>query len=394
MRIIKIIIKNCILFFYRIMTRILPLRKDIVIFESNLGRNYLGNPKAIYEEMVRRGLDKTFRCYYILDMPSKVELPGRGKKVKNSRFFYYYIMAVAGTWICDTRFQNYVIKRKGVTYIQTWHGTPLKKLALDMDKVDMAESKDIKEYHNEFLKNSATWDYLISQNPFSSETFRRAFAFCGELLEIGYPRNDVLFTGNMEKNKKILNKKYGIPDNKKVMLYAPTWRDNSYYDKTSYKFETNLDFKKMQEAFEEEYILIVKYHYLVCDNIDWDLYKGFIKRVKADSDIAELYLITDLLITDYSSVMFDYSILRRPMFFYVYDYLSYKNILRGFYFDLEKEAPGPMVTETEELILAIRNYNFIEHEKNYEAFCKKYNTFDDGHAAEKTVDLVISTILH
>lgn len=379
-----------ILLLYRCMVHLLPIQKDVVILESNLGRNYLGNPRAIYEEIVRRGLDQKFKCYYILNNPKAVQLPGNGKKVKNGRLRYYYLMAVAGIWICDTRFQNYIIKRKGVTYIQTWHGTPLKKLALDMERVDMAETTNLEEYQQEFRKNSATWDYLISQNPFSTQTFRRAFDFHGEILEIGYPRNDILFQKNSEEEILKLKKKFSLPVNRRIMLYAPTWRDNAYYNKESYKFATKMDFEQMYRAFQADSILLVKYHYLVKEMVDWSKYEGFVREMDASVDISELYLVSDLLITDYSSVMFDYSLLHRPMFFYTYDLDNYKNQLRGFYFDLTKEAPGPIVGETEDLIHSIEDYCAKEYEQATKDFDQTYHPFDDGHAAEKIVDLLVA----
>lgn len=382
-------LKAWILWLYRWMARILPVRKDIIIFESNLGRNYLGSPRAVYEEMVRQGLDQKFYCYYILNEPKKVSLPGAGKKVKNSRLKYYYLMAVAGTWVCDTRFQNYIIKRNEVTYIQTWHGTPLKKLALDMERVDMAETTNIEEYRTEFRKNSATWDYLVSQNPFSTETFRRAFDFRGTILEIGYPRNDILFRQNQPEEIVRLKRKYSLPEDRRIMLYAPTWRDNAYYDKYSYKFVSGMDFEQMCQAFGKDSILLVKYHYMVRETIDWSNYKGFVREMDAEVEIAELYLISDLLITDYSSVMFDYSLLRKPMFFYTYDLDSYKNQLRGFYFDLTKEAPGPVVTDTEELIQNIKGYCPEEYKEASRRFYEKYNPFDNGHASEQLIEIIL-----
>jgi CDP-glycerol glycerophosphotransferase len=194
---IKKKLKKAVLWTYKLCIGILPMNRKIILFESNLGRNYTGNPKAIYEEMVRQGLDQKYRCYFILENPA-IKLPGTAKTVKRTRLLYFYLFAIAGTWVCDTRLPKYIVKRPGCTYIQTWHGTPLKKLALDMDSVFMAGEKGIDNYKKNFYDNAQTWDYLISQNHFSTEIFRRAFAFHKEMLEIGYPRNDVLFAKNNE----------------------------------------------------------------------------------------------------------------------------------------------------------------------------------------------------
>lgn len=379
--------RRVVLHLYRIETKLVPVQKNIIIFESNMGRNYTGNPRCIYEEMVKQGLDKKFRCYVMLDDVSTY-VPGNAKKLRRTRTMYFLIMGIAGTWVSDSRMPNYIIKRKGVHYIQTWHGTPLKKLALDMVSVNMAGETDIEKYKEKFYKNTRTWDYLISQNHFSSEVFKSAFAFDKTMLEIGYPRNDILFSGNNKEYITDLKKKMGLPLDKKVILYAPTWRDNEYYEKGAYKFNQALDFDLFRKKLGDEYVCIVKYHYLVKESLDWSAYQGFVYKYDMCEDIANLYLVSDLLITDYSSVMFDYSVLKRPMLFFAYDLEDYKDNLRGFYFDFLKEAPGPITRTTKELIDSIVNYKAEEFSEKYEAFHNKYNHLDDGSASQKVVQLI------
>jgi CDP-glycerol glycerophosphotransferase len=372
---------------YRLGVKIMPMSKKIIMFESNLGRNYTGSPRAIYEEMVRLGLDREYHCYFVLEKPN-IQIAGVGKTVKRNRLKYFFLFMIAGIWVCDTRLPRYIIKKTKGTYIQTWHGTPLKKLALDMDTVHMAGETGIDNYKKNFTENTETWDYLISQNRFSSEIFRRAFAFDKEMLEIGYPRNDILFAKNNEKDINELKNQLGIPQGKKVILYAPTWRDNEFYAKGHYKFNRAMDFDLCQEKLSDEYVMIVKYHYLVKDKIDWSPYQGFIYSCNLSYDISLLYLIADLLITDYSSVMFDYSLLKRPMHFFCYDLEEYRDTLRGFYFDFLAEAPGPVTLTTERLIDSILHYNPEDFKDRQEAFYHKYNHADDGKASKKVVDLI------
>lgn len=374
---------------YRYMVKTLPIKKKMVVFESNGGKNYTGNPKCIYEEMVKRELDKKYKCYYIFT-DTKTQIPGKAKKLKRSGLRYFYILARAGIWVSDFRLPWYIIKREETSYIQTWHGTPLKKLALDLEQLNMAGDTNLKKYKKFFRMNTGTWDYLISQNRFSTEVFRRCFAFKKEMLEIGYPRNDVLFSNNNSEYLADLKKKLNLPPDKKVILYAPTWRDDEYNTEAGgYKFSPRIDFSLMQEKLKDQYVMLVKYHYLVQDLVDWTPYQGFIYEFDKSYDISELYLAADLLITDYSSVMFDYSLLKRPMFFYAYDLDNYKDNLRGFYFDFIAEAPGPISKTTEQLIEDIRTYNRAEYQERYDAFSLKYNHADDGHASEKVVDLIV-----
>lgn len=153
-----------------------------------------------------------------------------------------------------------------------------------------------------------------------------------------------------------------------------------------------MDFTLMKERLSDDYVLIVKYHYSVKDNIDWDKYSPFIIECNELWDIQELYLISDFLITDYSSVMFDYAILKRPMLFFTYDLEFYKKNLRDFYFDMVEEVPGPIAKTTEELINEIESFDiesYIEkYGEKYNAFTEKYNEFDDGTASNEIIKLL------
>src|SRR5699024_6504922 len=138
-----------------------------------------------------------------------------------------------------------------------------------------------------------------------------------------------------------------LPKDKKVILYAPTWRDDEYHSRGRYKFDIPLDMDYMKESLGEVYIILFRMHYLIAENLDLSSYNIVAFDASLNEDIRELYLIADMLITDYSSVFFDYAILQRPMLFYVYDIDTYRDQLRGFYIDFEKEAPGPLVKSTE-----------------------------------------------
>ena len=196
----------------------------------------------------------------------------------------------------------------------------------------MSGESSLKEYKRNFYNNVQTWDYLISQNRYSTEIFRKAFGFDKEILEIGYPRNDILFRKNNREEISRIKEMLGLRQDKRIILYAPTWRDDEYYANGLYKFNTGLNFPLLMKELKEDTIWIVKYHYLIHDYIDWSDYEGFVYAFDKSYDISYLYLISDMLVTDYSSVMFDYSILRRPMFFYCYDLCEYKDKLRGILF--------------------------------------------------------------
>ncbi|MFW5652053.1 MAG: CDP-glycerol glycerophosphotransferase family protein [Acetivibrio ethanolgignens] len=367
----------------------IKVQEDIILFECMLGRNYSGNPKGIYEEMVRQGLDKKYRIYWIFEEPDKMEIIGNAKKIKRNRLRHLKYLCKAKMWVFDTRQPNFVVKKLETTYIQTWHGTPLKKLGLDMDDVQMAGNKGIENYKANFWANSRRWDYLIAQNQYSSDIFKSCFDFQKNMLDIGYPRNDTLIRNNNKEYIDRLKEKHGIPRDKKVVLYAPTWRDNQSMGKGKYIFNPFLNFDILKRNVEDEYAFILKYHYLIASELDWSRMEGFIYDIK--EDIQELYLMADILMTDYSSVMFDYSILKRPMIFYTYDLDDYCDN-RGFYFDFLAEAPGPFVKNTDELIAVLKEHNFEQYKEKYDAFNKKYNSWDDGRASEKVVEIIKETM--
>src|SRR5699024_1567020 len=190
-----------------------------------------------------------------------------------------------------------------------------KKLVFDMDDIYSADPN----YKRNFYEQSRRWDYLSSPNGYSSDIFKRSFLFDKEMLEFGYPRNDILYTRNNAKDIKKLKKKMNIPHDKKVILYAPTWRDDDFIARGKYNFSLKLDLQDMQKRLGDEYIVILRMHYFIANALDIEPFKGFAYDFSTYDDIAELYLISDILITDYSSVFFDYANLKRPILFFTYD---------------------------------------------------------------------------
>ena len=359
----------------------MPIKKNRIMFESFLGRNVSGNPKYLYHQLVEDELDQQYELIWILNNLDE-EIEGKGKKVKRKSLMYYYYMATSKYWIFNCRQGDEIKKRKENIYLQTWHGTPLKKLGMDMDNVNMAGQTDINDYKRKFYNNSRRWDYLLAQNDYSREIFKRAFSFDKAILS-GYPANDILYQRNNAQDIEKIKDKLGIPKNKKVILYAPTWRDDNFYKKGHYRMTIQLELDKMQEALGDEYVILLRMHYLITNNLNLDKYSGFVYNYSQGYDIQELYLVSDILITDYSSVIFDYANLKRPIIFFTYDIEQYRDSLRGFYFDFEKEAPGPLVVDTEGVIQSIISLDKIDDEYavKKEAFYNKFCHIDNGNAA-------------
>ncbi len=238
--------------------------------------------------------------------------------------------------------------------------------------------------------DSKRYDYFISTNRYSTEKFISSFKVSKDIMkEYGYPRNDYLINITQEKINELKNK-MNIPKDKKVLLYCPTWRDNQYNEK-GYTFELKVDFNKWKEQLSDEWVVLFKPHYLISTKFSNEGLEGFLYTFKENIDINELYVVSDLMITDYSSTFFDYSILNRPIVFYMYDLNEYKEEIRGFYLDINKELPGPIIQKEDKLLGFIRNNEFEnkQYADKVSDFRKVYAEFENGQASKKIVDNLI-----
>lgn len=371
--------------------KLLPVKRNVYIFESQYGGRFDDNPKAIYDYLKEQDNNehKLFWSIRYRDR-SIVEEEDVSVLYRFSLRWLYY-MARAEFWIINARMPQWLPKRKETKYVQTWHGTPLKKLALDMDTFGMPGSS-LESYKKNFLAETQKWDYLVAPNQYSKEIFKSCFAFEKTFIESGYPRNDVLYQKNNPEDIKAIKERLGLPLDKKVVLYAPTWRDDYYISKGKYKFHVPFDMNQLIDVLGNDAVFIFRAHYLVAESLDGLSTHPHLFNFSTNVDISDLYLVSDLLVTDYSSVFFDYANLKRPMLFYAYDYEHYRDNLRGFYFDLEKDAPGPFVTDEElffkELYLYINEMKSREYSLEIEKFYNMYCEWEDGKAAESIITYI------
>ena len=393
---VKKIIKNIIFKTMKILNKfiykIIPTDEKTVMFTAFHGKGYLCNPKAIHQYMINSDEFKDYK--YVWAVKRKKEEIPNCKKVRYNGIRYFYYLARSKYWIFNCKMPKYVLKKDNQVYLQTWHGTPLKRLGHDIEtgenatfyRSGMSREDMVKTYDEDVKK----YNYFISPNSFSTEKFKSSFRVSEDkIIETGYPRND--FLTNITANKiEQLKEEYNIPKDKKVILYAPTWRDNSFTDK-GYTFELKVDFNKWKELLGEEYIVIFKPHYLISNKFDTEGLEGFLYSIKESSDINELYVISDVLITDYSSVFFDYAILNRPVIFYMYDLEEYRDELRGFYLDINKDLPGDILEREIELLNYINNIEEKESElkKKISNFNKIFNNLQDGKCSKKVLDIII-----
>ena len=377
--------------FYKIFNKI---DDKMVLFEAFDGRNYTCSPKAIYEKMTTMKEFKDFKFVWVFVDPEKHEVlkDERLTIIKRNSKDYLKYVAKAKYWIVNSIMDDFISKKKGQVYVQCWHGTPLKKLRYDIE-VNGSAMNTVEEIRKRNDIDAKKFDYFISPSKYCTEKFTSAFNLkaLGKqdiIIEKGYPRNDFLFN-KTDKDIKAIKKKLGLPLDKKVIFYLPTFRDNQHTSGVGYTYKTELDFDSFKKKFSKDYVILFSPHYFVANTIDLSKYKGFVFNVAKYDEINELYLVSDIIMTDYSSVFFDFANLKRPMLFYMYYYDLYQGSLRDFYISID-ELPGPIAKTQDELEKYLENIDeeFKKNKKKYEAFNKKYNYLDDGDASKRVIKVI------
>lgn len=384
---------------YKIITLGIKVDEKTIIFACFNGKSYSCSPKAIYKYMLSSKKYKDYKYIWAFRNPEnykELENNRNTKLVKIHSKKYKKYLAKAKYWIFNYKIPDYIYPKKNQIFVQCWHGTPLKRLGCDLEHFDnvLNTMKGIKK---RYKIEASKFSYFISPSKFASEKFISAWNLkeTGKeniILEEGYPRNDFLFnyTKNDEEN---IKKKLGIEkDNRKIILYAPTYRSDQHETGVGYTYKEELDFTRLQKKIGDKYIILFRPHYFIANSFDFEKYKGFVYNVSNIDDINELYIISDMLITDYSSVFFDYANLKRPIIFYMYDLDHYRDDSNGFYIDLN-ELPGKIVKTQEELEDEINNINInFKYDEKYRKFNEKYNYLDDGNASKRVVEKLIQDV--
>ncbi|MDT0423210.1 bifunctional glycosyltransferase/CDP-glycerol:glycerophosphate glycerophosphotransferase [Streptomyces evansiae] len=361
--------------------RSLPLRESVVFISFN-GRQFSDSPRAVHEELVRRGSDLE-QLWVVRD--NQVELPDTVRPLRMWSKDWYEALARSRYIVTNAHLPHWIERRPGQVVVQTWHGTMLKKIGLDIEAPAFNP-----DYHEQLRAETKNWSLLVSANRFSTPILRRAMGFEGEILETGYPRNDHLHAPDKEKRAAEVRRALGLPEGRKVVLYAPTWRDNQAHRRGQFRLDLQLDLEDAERRLGRDHVVLVRRHSNVVDAVS-GAGNGFVFDVSDYPDIADLYLVADILVTDYSSVMFDYANLQRPMLFFTYDLEHYRDVLRGFYFDFEREAPGPLIPDSDGLISAIRDIDTVRatYADRYRDFHERFCGLDDGQATGRVVDRLL-----
>ncbi|MCB1027263.1 MAG: CDP-glycerol glycerophosphotransferase family protein [Microthrixaceae bacterium] len=360
-----------------------PLERAVV-YECFWGRQVGGNPLAMVEPIRERF--PGIAAYWVVG-PGQASAPEGTTAVVRWSAEWYTRLASAELVITNAALPNHFRRREGQTVLQTWHGTPLKRLGLDMLSFEHMSPG----YAEGLRVQSAQWSALVAPSPLCSQVYPRAFAYDGPLLEVGSPRNDLLVAGTDPARTADIRRRLGVDDRRPIVLVAPTFRDGRHRD-GDLAATGHLDLDSLCRSLGTDVTVLFRAHNWI-DAASVPIDRPNLINVTDYPDIAELYLVTDVLVTDYSSVMFDFVVTGRPIVFHTPDLEHYRDELRGWYFDLEAEAPGPITRTESELTAAIADAldqgTPAALADRYRAFVERFTPWERGDAAQRVADALL-----
>ncbi|WP_336213049.1 bifunctional glycosyltransferase/CDP-glycerol:glycerophosphate glycerophosphotransferase [Nonomuraea sp. LPB2021202275-12-8] len=357
---------------YKVLIRVLPQRGDLALFEADVGKGYTGSPRAIYEELRRRGLPievvwSVARC--------RRNFPEDARLVRRGSWAYVWAMARAGYWVDSHGFPLDYPKPRRTRYLQTWHGQGIKSIGFDAPDL----RSDFDKPRAQWRAAVARWDALVSPSAEFSRCFLPSNGYTGRVYRCGTPRCDALVRGEATDD---VRRRLEIPTGRKILLYAPTYRDRAKGSGRSVRADLEL----MAKELAGEWVLILRTHPVERYRPPEHL-RHFVRPAGSYPEINDLMLASDALLTDYSSVMCDYALTGKPMLFLIDDWDEYRLSERGVYHDLPSIAPGPCVTTSEELIGKLRDLPAVHaaHSGRYAAFRELWCADERGDAAARIV---------
>ncbi|MFE2838063.1 CDP-glycerol glycerophosphotransferase family protein [Streptomyces mirabilis] len=363
-------------FHYRVQLR-LPLRADRAVFSSYWGRGHGCNPGAL--ESAFRDLAPHIRTAWIAHPEHHHTIPASTRRLRPGTTAYWTALARSKYLVNNVNFDRRLVKRPGQIMIQTQHGTPLKYMGLDLqDRPAAARDTDFAE----LLRSADKWDYCLSGNRHSTLVWERVFPAAYTTLEYGLPRNDV-FQRATSTDVTRLRQSLGIPEGTVAVLYAPTYRD---YRRTQ---RLALDLERVLRRLGPRFVVLTRAHHSYAAALS-NRSGARLIDVSDHPSIENLCLASDALVTDYSSLMFDYAVLDRPIVIHADDWEAYQ-ASRGTYFDLRNFPPGAVARSEDELIdiFATGHWRGSRSTQLRTAFRERFCPYEDGRAAERVVRHVV-----
>ena len=341
---------------------------------SSFGGRYSDNPRALYEQLGDADVQSVWLC----DPAHAAGFPAGVPRVDVASPAARLALETADLVVSNTHLELAWDKAPHTRYLQTWHGTPLKHIHWD---VRWAPAGRLEELDPDVRR----WDALVSPSPAATGPLRGAFRFDGELAETGYPRNDVLSSPGRGAVRDRVRRDLGIADDVPVVLYAPTWRDDLLDRDGALDFRLHLDVAELTARLPD-HVLLLRLHYMLSGRLA-EVAHPRVHDVSFHPDISELYLAADVMVTDYSSTMFDFAVTGKPIVFFTYDLDHYRDGLRGFYFDFAEIAPGPLLATGGEVVDALADLDAVTRASReaYDRFTARFCPLEDGRAGERVL---------
>lgn len=348
-----------------------PIDNKMILFSAH-GRRYNDSPRSIYEFMINHPAYSGYRYVWALEDPEHVEIPGPAIKIKADTPKYFIMSMKAKYWVTCVNIERHLhYKKKNQKYLNTWHGCSINHCgnAVPGRKDFDFRAVDYMCYESEYHKQILMRDFLAREDA---------------MIPTGLPRNDELYY-TTEYEVKCLKERLGLPLDKKVILYAPTWRDSTDNGQT-YAIKPPIDVEYWEKELSDEYIVLLRTHAYTTELLGVE-FNDFIRDYTSYPRINDLFKVSDILISDYSSCIADFSILERPIICFAYDYEEYCHV-RGLYLDMEKDMPSGVKRTEQEVIAQIKNMNYEDECRKSKEMIKERITNIGGHATEICVQKV------
>ncbi len=356
-----------------------------VMFESWRGL-YADSPRALSERLA--DADSSLRRLWVTS--GENDFPADVSTVRRHSAGYFRALLTTDVLVANDIVSKHLVKGPGVRYLQTWHGTPLKLIGYD----ERAHAYSGAQAHlKRMARDVEKWDYLLSPSPVCSEIFRTAFRYEGEIWETGYPRNDLLSSAGADARRTQVRRQLGIAPEAVAVLHAPTWRDDDKNDEGRFRHSVTLDPALLAEALPENARLLLRLHRNVTDR-PATTGNGFVLDVSDHPEIADLYLASDVLVSDYSSAVYDFAVTGKPIILFAPDLDRYRDTVRGLYFDYEEWAPGPVTTTQEQLASALADLHGhdLAWGERHSAFVQRFCPHEDGLAGQRVAERILSAL--
>lgn len=357
--------------------RLFPINRKKIVVTSFYGKGYSDNPKGIVNALLRRHAD--VKIVWLVKPGGERSLPEGVTPVRYDSLRRIFELSTAKIWIDNNR-KGARCKRKSQFYLQTWHGLALKRIERDV-------ADKLPAYYERYARrDSAQCDAIVSNCAHMTKIYRESFWYDGEILEYGSPRNDVLFTGGSACRETVLAA-LKLPSSSRLVLYGPTFRADHTLD--AYRLDCDALRAACRDRFGGDWVVLVRLHPAV-EQLSGSLFAYDGKTVcnaTAYPDITELLAACDLVISDYSSLMFDFALTGRPCFQFATDIAQYQND-RNFYFPLT-ELPFPLACSNTELAENIRAFDQDAYAQRWQAFSEAFGLCEHGNASERCADWVL-----